>query len=106
MGSPKDQGKADKKASKAKLKAGKKAAKAASEMSPSTGAADPGSSPAERSAGAAEEQVRLQRFRVLFAMLMFLVAVVTLLWTVKPWKYLGGSASPAPVPAGAETRPE
>lgn len=95
VNSPKDQAKADKKAAKARLKAEKKAAKASSHIPPTAGGGD-GSSPAERAAAAAEKQVSLQRFRVLFALLMFLVATATFLWTVKPWRYLPGSQHPNP----------
>ncbi len=103
MGSPGNQAKTDKKASKAKLKAEKKAAKIASEAPASPGRSDSAPSPAERSAVAAERQVTLQRFRILFALLMFLVAVVTLLWTVKPWRYLPGSNQPVTAPESGAT---
>lgn len=104
MGSAKDQAKADKKASKARLKAEKKAGNAAAVAPIAAGGGDGKPSPAERSAAAAEKQVALQRFRVLFALLMFVVAVVGLLWTVKPWQYLPGSAQPQTAPAA--TTPE
>lgn len=38
--------------------------------------------PAERSAAAAEKQVGLQRYRVLFALLMFLLTLITFLYAM------------------------
>jgi len=99
VGSAKEQAKAEKKAAKAKLKAEKKANQTASHVP--AGGSDGGPSPAERSAAAAEKQVALQRFRVLFALLMFIVATAMLLWTVKPWRFLSGEDRPKSVPTTA-----
>jgi len=106
VGSFENQAKADKKASKAKLKAEKKAGKNASAVSAARVRNGSAPSPAERSASAAEKQVALQRFRVLFALLMFLVTVATFAWTVKPWRYLPGSdRAGAPPTSGAIETP-
>ncbi len=89
--------KSAKKATKARLKIEKKAAKAATKKAPpgATAAASTierppervpaGPSPAERSAAAAERQVRLQHWRVFLAVAGVIVALVTLLLTIKPW---------------------
>ena len=93
--SPQD-AKSAKKATKARLKIEKKAAKAATKKAPgAAGTASAidrpaegvpaGPSPAERSAAAAERQVRLQHWRVILAVAGVIVALVTLLLTIKPW---------------------
>lgn len=46
----------------------------------------PGISPAERSAAAAERQVRLQQHRVWLALATALIAILTLLATIRPWE--------------------
>jgi len=85
-----DPAKTSKKIAKGEAKRAKKGAKAAAlAEAANAGAAPPvpaGTSPAERSAAAAERQVRLQRWRVVFAVLMFLVAAGTFLATVRPWE--------------------
>lgn len=97
--------KAAKKAAKAEAKRTKKEAKAALAAKASTAASSiSGPSPAERSAVAAERQVRLQRWRVVFALLMFLVAAATFLATVRPWEKRGKSPPP-PDPAAADNEP-
>ncbi len=92
-----------KKAAKSQGKAEKKRAKLAADGSPSStnrpaSAADPQGprgqqmekpSPQERSALAAERQVRLQRLRVVIALVMLLIALGTFLLMVKPWHWLG-----------------
>ena len=92
MGSQ-DQAKAQKKADKAQAKLDKKAAKARAKstevaVGAPAAAADhaAGPSPAERSAAAAERQVRLQRWRVILALAAMLVALLTFLYTPKPWR--------------------
>ena len=89
-----DTSKATKKALKAEAKLAKKLAKNRAATDPSVlspqaaqrGKGENDLSPTERSARAAERQVRLQRLRVIFAALMFIVAVVTLLLTTRPWE--------------------
>lgn len=109
MEQDKDAAKAAKKAAKAKAKELKKLEKkhasepladaGAARQVPSSvtasgmGPAERSAAAAERSAAAAERQAKLQRYRVLFALLMVIVSLAALLATVKPWKFL------------AETRP-
>jgi len=96
MEPPKDEAKAAKKTVKAQVKAEKAAHKAA--MAAATPDAPTGGmSPSERAARAAERQVALQILRVLFALLMLVIATAGLLWTIKPWERGG---SPEPQPAG------
>ena len=78
----KAQVKAEKK--QAKLTTASKAAQGSS-LAGTTGAAD-------RSAAAAERQVRLQRWRVVIALLTLAVAVVTFLLTVRPWESKRGES--------------
>lgn len=90
----KDESKAAKKTAKAQVKAEKAAHKAAiAAAAPDVPAGD--MSPSERSARAAERQVALQILRVLFALLMLVIATAGLLWTIKPWER-GGSSEPQP----------
>jgi hypothetical protein len=89
----KERAKAEKKLAKARVKAEKKLGAGAPTGGPATpeapapaipsapGAPD-GLTPAERSARAAERQVSLQRWRILFALLGFVVALATLLWMI------------------------
>ena len=78
-----------KKLLKAQAKAEKKRAKFAAESPgapPPTAEASSAPGAADRSAAAAERQVRLQRWRVVIALLTLAVAVVTFLLTVRPWE--------------------
>lgn len=107
-----DPSKAAKKAAKAKAKIDKKLAKAHAqaattgsgggvqrdEARPRSAGDARGLSPAERSAAAAERQVALQRFRVIFAAAVAVVTILTFLITVKPWR-LWGSSPESPPPA-------
>lgn len=82
--------KAEKKAAKARLKIEKKQAKSTPPPHER--------SVAERSAAAAERQVRLQRMRVVFAFLMFLVAATGLVVT---WvSRSGADGRPMPTQVG------
>ncbi len=51
-----------------------------------------GPTPAERSAAAAEHQVRLHRYRMLISLAAAVIALVTFLATVRPWRYLDALA--------------
>ncbi len=51
-----------------------------------------GPTPAERSAVAAEHQVRLHRYRMLISLAAAVIALVTFLATVRPWRYLDALA--------------
>jgi len=83
----KERAKAEKKRAKAEMKAAKKRP-AAGGAEGTSGAVTPVPvspgmvSPAERSARAAETQVKLQRWRILFALLGFAVALATLAWMI------------------------
>jgi hypothetical protein len=82
MNASKDDPKVAKKLAKAAAKAAKKQRQGVQPVgSPPPGAGAPvgGRSPAERSAEAAERQVRLQRWRVLIALLAAVIGLVTLL---------------------------
>ena len=121
MADPKDDAKAEKKAAKAAKKAAKAQAKLQKKLAEGGGPEPtptaqgapvaqgaPGDgklTPAERSAIAAERQVALQRFRVLFALMMFLVAAATLIATVRPWRFLGNSEPPVEAPSTAADEP-
>ena len=107
----KDAAKAAKKAAKAQAKGLKKLDKkhasepladgAAARQVPSSvtasgmGPAERSAAAAERAAAAAERQAGLQRYRVLFALLMVALSLAALLVTVKPWRFL---AQPEPGP--------
>ncbi|MGD2107966.1 MAG: hypothetical protein PVI86_01115 [Phycisphaerae bacterium] len=106
MEDAKDAAKATKKAAKAATKAAKAKVKEERERALRELAArqklEGGVTPqeravaaAERSAAAAERQAHLQRYRVLYAALMVIIGLATLLITLKPWQYIG-SAPPAP----------
>jgi len=114
VGTEKDSAKAAKKAAKAATKAAKAQAKLeqgrmsreqqateGSERVAAPGTGD-GLTPqeraaaaAERSAAAAERQAHLQRYRVLYASLMVVIALATLIATLRPWEYLD-ARSPSP----------
>jgi hypothetical protein len=104
----------DKKRAKAQTKAIKKLAKrqavpattesAAGDIHRAAVSVGGASSPAERSAAAAEKQVALQRYRVLFAVLMFLIAVATLIVTIRPWDRDGRSPNSHPTNQERDTR--
>jgi hypothetical protein len=115
MADPKDDAKAEKEAAKAAKKAAKAQAKlqkkaaegGGPEPTPTVQGAPvaqdvPGDgklTPAERSAIAAERQVALQRFRVLFALMMLLVAAATFIATVRPWRFFEDPEPPVEPPA-------
>jgi hypothetical protein len=120
VGTEKDNAKAAKKAAKAAAKAAKAQAKLEQERMPrdqpatqgTRQVASPGTgdgltpqeraaAAAERSAAAAERQAHLQRYRVLYASLMVVIALATLAATLKPWEYL--DAPPTTPPAETTT---
>jgi len=85
----KEQAKIEKKLAKSLVKEEKARTKASqTNAANSAGSPAPSSSPtpAERSAAAAERQVRLQSYRVWFAALGVIIAIATLLLTIKPWQ--------------------
>ncbi len=87
--SDKEQAKIEKKLAKAVVKEEKARAKASQPHTAKPVNVAPSSTsptPAERSAAAAERQVRLQSYRVWFAALGVIIAIATLLITLKPWR--------------------
>lgn len=104
MGDPSETAKAAKKAAKAQAKLDKKLAKKgagdprahAASTASSGGSGDAGLSPAERSAKAAERQATLHQYRVWISLVIALLALVSLLVTLKPWTLFDGTdRSPA-----------
>ncbi len=83
----KEQAKVEKKLAKSLVKEEKARAKANQAIAPGPAPAPSSSpTPAERSAAAAERQVKLQSYRVWFAALGVIIAIATLLVTLKPWQ--------------------
>jgi len=68
--------KAEKKRAKAAAKAAKKAAKAAAQTNGPAAGDKPEPTPAERAAAAAEQHVRLQRWRLIVALAGVVVALI------------------------------
>lgn len=94
MADPKAEAKAAKKAVKAQAKIEKKRANreafeagTAAEERPNGDRDTSKLTPAERAAVAAERQVRLHAWRVVIALLMFLVGLLTFLFTARPWEW-------------------
>jgi hypothetical protein len=114
MSDAKEEAKAKKKLAKEQSKAAKKLAKveekthetphaASSTSMPAPAPISDGISPAERSARAAEQQVRLQRFRVWFAFLTVLLTLATILITLRPWRWLDREPAATDPPAVVNT---
>jgi len=107
MDESKQEAKAAKKAAKADVKTQKKLTKRTDVPPPSATDAPPSSADqsrtaAERSAAAAERQVRLQTYRVWIGVVVGLIALATLLVTLKFGKW--GSAADIP-PNNTSTTP-
>jgi len=117
MSQSKEDAKTAKKAAKALVKAEKKGSVGGGVDSSGRRAATPTSSPvpdavpatpngptaAERSAAAAERQVALQRYRVLLAVLMLVVALAAIMTTTKPWQFLPAVQDAASQPPASQT---
>lgn len=109
MGGNDDVAKAAKKAAKAQAKIEKKLAKkGVGEAPPAPGTAGlpgakPGPTPAERSAAAAERQARLHGYRMWISLAAALVALATLLATVRPWRFLDRPATTRELPAETDS---
>lgn len=100
---PHEAAKQQKKAAKAQAKLAKKQAKSGAILSVPTAsfpAGDSTPSPAHRSAEAAEKQVKLQSLRVKISLLAALIALATLIATVRPWRLFE-----APGPSGESPPP-
>ena len=98
MTDPKARAKAAKKKAKAEFKTAKKQMGPPAPASPSAPKSNgAGQTAAQRSAVAAEKQVRLQRLRVLIALLTLVVALATFLIAARPWNW--SSTPPADPPS-------
>ena len=66
-------------------------------------AAEPsGPTPAERSAAAAERQVALHKYRMWISLIAALIALATLIATVRPWRYIDALILPQETPAATD----